>query len=443
MEKKKNSKKKKSEPIIIDTPNKDVIASYIFALSQKKEITMIEQRAILRIVEYAQDYGLHGLSIKDNLRQIDLGLDRVTIAMPITDITLNSHYKPEDVDNALRNLRSRAFIYRYKDKNTDQNISFIAGVLDKAVVEYGKGIVTLHVDNEVWKMITNFSLGFREFELNKALALPTSYALQFYMMMTGQKRPYFMSVEELKDWLGVEPNKYITSDGKHRIDHLEERILIPSKKSLDETCPYSFSYTKIRENPKNPRSKVIGFNFNPVYITKNRDPQLEKAGLLSQLHASTFLSNRVKQILKVKVGMSPKELDSHIQLWEDVSKYLIDPEGTITEIFDRSRAKNPENPIGYLINGLKGEVEQAKKRVEAKSEQPTLFDQPQVEVANLNDGQSLMKAINKIQNKHYKTTFTKEQLQESYSGVDMGMSIHDWAISSGYKYDETKKVYYK
>ena len=145
--------------------------------------------------------------------------------------------------------------------------------------------------------------------------------------------------------------------------------------------------------------------------------------------------------------MSPKELVAHIQLWEDVSKYLIDPEGKITEIFDRSRAKSPENPIGYLINGLKGEVEQAKKRTESKIQQPSLFDQPQVEVANFNDGESLMKSINSVEsktkNKHYKTTFTKEQLQETFSEVDMGMSIHDWALSLGYKYDETKEVYYK
>ena len=190
------AKKKKNDDIIIQTPNKDVIASYIFALSRKKEVTLIEQRAVLRIVEYAQDYGLKGLRIKDNMRQIDLGLDRVKINMPITDIALNSHYKPEDVDKALKDLRSRAFIYRYKDAD-GHPVSLISGVLDKAIVEYGKGTVTLEVDNQVWKMITNFSLGFREFELNKALSLPTSYALQFYMMITGQKRPYFMSVEEL------------------------------------------------------------------------------------------------------------------------------------------------------------------------------------------------------------------------------------------------------
>lgn len=448
--KKKSTKKKKEDIVIIETPNKDVIASYIFALSRKKEISMIEQRAMLRIVEYAQDYGLSGLRIKDNLRQIDLGLDRVTIAMPITDIALTSHYKPEDVENGLKALRSRAFIYRYKDKDTGHPISLIAGVLDKAEVEYGKGMVTLHVDNQVWGMITNFALGFRRFELNKALALPTQYALQFYMMISGQKRPYFMSVEELKDWLGIDPDKYITKDGKHRIDHLEERVLIPSKSALDETCPYSFTYTKIRENPKNSKSKVIGFNFNPVYLPQNRDEELEKARLQAKIHASGYLSRNVRDILMNKVGMTKEQLNSHIDLWENVAKYLIDPELTITKIFDRSRVKNPENPIGYLINALKGEIEDAKKKADAVVKQQSLFEQPNVELASMNDDKSVMDALYRVEKKgrekHYKQTFTEEQLQSTFTAVaerHPGMTLQEWVFSLGYKYDEERKVYFK
>lgn len=439
------AKKKKNDDIIIQTPNKDVIASYIFALSRKKEVTLIEQRAVLRIVEYAQDYGLKGLRIKDNMRQIDLGLDRVKINMPITDIALNSHYKPEDVDKALKDLRSRAFIYRYKDAD-GHPVSLISGVLDKAIVEYGKGTVTLEVDNQVWKMITNFSLGFREFELNKALSLPTSYALQFYMMITGQKRPYFMSVEELKDWLGIDPDKY-TKDGKHRIDHLEERILVPAQKALNETCPYSFTYTKIRENPKNPRSKVIGFNFTPVFLAKNRDPELAKAGLLSRLHSSTFIASRtVRDILRNKIGFSSKELDPHVALFDDVSKFLPDPERTITEIYDRSRATNPTNPKGYLINALRNEVEEAKKGADKKKEpvQTSFLSQPKLDMITISgEVNTVLSALERFTKPKKEIAFKREQLLETYNECHLDISLDEWAKSMGYKWDESRKMFVK
>ena len=38
-----------------------------------------------------------------------------------------------------------------------------------------------------------------------------------------------------------------------------------AKAALDESCPYTFNYVKVRENPNNKRSKVTGFRFYPVY----------------------------------------------------------------------------------------------------------------------------------------------------------------------------------
>ena len=41
----------------------------------------------------------------------------------------------------------------------------------------------------------------------------------------------------------------IPKNGKDRIDHFEERVLKPAKAALDESCPYTFNYVKVRENP--------------------------------------------------------------------------------------------------------------------------------------------------------------------------------------------------
>ncbi|KAB6260280.1 replication initiation protein, partial [Bacteroides xylanisolvens] len=74
-----------------------------------------------------------------------------------------------------------------------------------------------------------------EFELNKALALPTGYSLRFYMLMSGQVYPLDISLENLKDRLGIPADKYKDKNGKDRIDHFEERVLKPAKAALDES----------------------------------------------------------------------------------------------------------------------------------------------------------------------------------------------------------------
>lgn len=64
------------------------------------------------------------------------------------------------------------------------------------------------------------------------------------------------------------------------IDHFEERVLKPAKAALDESCPYTFNYVKVRENPNNKRSKVTGFRFYPVYQPQFRDEELEGKELI-------------------------------------------------------------------------------------------------------------------------------------------------------------------
>lgn len=57
------------------------------------------------------------------------------------------------------------------------------------------GIITFRVSNDLWDVFTKFAKGYREFELNKALALPTGYSLRFYMLMSGQVYPLDISLK--------------------------------------------------------------------------------------------------------------------------------------------------------------------------------------------------------------------------------------------------------
>ena len=48
-----------------------------------------------------------------------------------------------------------------------------------------------------------------------------------------------LSLENLKDRLGIPADKYKDKNGKDRIDHFEERVLKPAKAARDESCPYT------------------------------------------------------------------------------------------------------------------------------------------------------------------------------------------------------------
>ena len=79
--------------------------------------------------------------------------------------------------------------------------SALTGNINNATYTYGSGEIKVEVDNKIWEVLLDFTSGYHRFELNKALALPTTYSLQFYMAMSGQNKPRHMTIEQLKDWL--------------------------------------------------------------------------------------------------------------------------------------------------------------------------------------------------------------------------------------------------
>ena len=64
------------------------------------------------------------------------------------------------------------------------------GFIEKPKAGFKRGLMKFEVDNELWNVFLNFTKGYREFELSKALALSTSYALRFYMLVSGQTKDH-------------------------------------------------------------------------------------------------------------------------------------------------------------------------------------------------------------------------------------------------------------
>lgn len=95
---------------------------------------------------------------------------------------------------ALDSLAGRFFTYE------DDEEWWKCGFISNPKYKKRTGIITFRVSNDLWDVFTKFAKGYREFELNKALALPTGYSLRFYMLMSGQVYPW---IYPLKTWKTV------------------------------------------------------------------------------------------------------------------------------------------------------------------------------------------------------------------------------------------------
>ena len=306
----------------------------------------------LRILKSCQNQ-VQGLKIKDNMHKIEHGLWNVELTMPISDAFF-SNYKVSEVKKTLLSLRERSFEY----DNSETGEWWACGFIEKPEAGFKKGIMKFEVDNRLWDVFMNFTKGYQEFELSKALSLPTSYSLRFYMLISGQKAPIQMTIENFRKWLGIPEDKYIKKDGTHRIDNIEARIIKPTQKELDETCPYSFEYKKIRENPKNPRSKVTHLLFIPKYIQKNRDPELEQKELQAKIGNITgsfgLLDKDVSDYLMFNLNMTKEEINANKALFLNAQKELPNLVEHLADLKERA-ARNGKG-IGWIINGLKGKL---------------------------------------------------------------------------------------
>lgn len=357
--------RKKGITVPITTQNRDVTTTFKFVFGRHPDISIHEQRVLARILEYAgQD--IQGKLMKNVIPTFRRSeWDAVNMELNVKDFMLGSEgWKHEDVENLLQTLSKRFFTYE------DEKVWTEASYISEPFYEKGSGRVTFTVPRLMWWAMKNFAGGYREFELNKALALPTTYSFRFYMLMSGQQKPFEFSIERLFEWLGIpledttildEKGKlknvkaaYRDKNSKFRIDNIEAKVIKPAKEVLDNSCPYSFDYIKLKENERNPRSKVIGFRFYPIYQQKYRDPNLEKKNLLAQIPARHVLHREIYDYLTIQMNFTKDEVNHNKETFITAQEKLADLIGELAILKGKSREK--KNPKGYVINALKGKI---------------------------------------------------------------------------------------
>lgn len=361
--------KKKGITVPISTQNKDVTTTFKFVFGRHPDISIDEQRVLARILEYAGQE-LQGKLMKEVIPTFRRSeWDAVNMELNVKDFMVTDHWKHDEVQKMLEVLSSRLFTYE------DDKVWTTATYISEPFYEKGSGKVTFTVPRLMWWAMKNFAGGYREFELSKALALPTTYSFRFYMLMSGQTRPFNFTIERLFEWLGIpltdttitdkNGNKkevkapYRDKNGKFRIDNIEAKVIKPAKEVLDNSCPYSFDYIKLKENERNPRSKVIGFRFYPVYQPKFRDEELEVKKLQAKVTARFQIDSHVYDYLRYSCGFTSEEINRNKETFITAQEKIADLIGELAILNGKSREKN--NPKGWIINALKGKIKEIGK----------------------------------------------------------------------------------
>lgn len=361
--------KKKGITVPISTQNKDVTTTFKFVFGRHPDISIDEQRVLARILEYAGQE-LQGKLMKEVIPTFRRSeWDAVNMELNVKDFMVTDHWKHDEVQKMLEVLSSRSFTYE------DDKVWTKATYISEPFYEKGSGKVTFTVPRLMWWAMKNFAGGYREFELSKALALPTTYSFRFYMLMSGQTRPFNFTIERLFEWLGIpltdttitdkNGNKkevkapYRDKNGKFRIDNIEAKVIKPAKEVLDNSCPYSFDYIKLKENERNPRSKVIGFRFYPVYQPKFRDEELEVKKLQAKVTARFQIDSHVYDYLRYSCGFTSEEINRNKETFITAQEKIADLIGELAILNGKSREKN--NPKGWIINALKGKIKEIGK----------------------------------------------------------------------------------
>lgn len=358
----KKGTKKVTFPIIA-SPNKDLVVAYEFLKwARQTNMSVHEMRIIIRLIERCNEE-ITGYIWKDyvgsNKPKFEHNLFDVTVTMYAQDIFINSDLKHKEIIQVLDNLSNRSISHDSPEEWW--KVSFCSNPIYKK----GTGIIKFAVGNKLWDMFTAFARGVHEFELNKCLALPTPTAMIFYLMVSKQSKPLVYSIDLLKSMLGIAPDAYKDKDGTDRIDNFEKAVLKPVQEALDNSCPYTFDWDKIRVNPRNPRSKVTGFKIIPIYQPKFRDEHLAKMEALNKLQLK-FWQPAVMNCLLNDFGI-PKEslqMPKNRETITDAIKYIPNfADWLRNDLLPRA---DENKGIGWIIQAIKNETEDCKKQQEVK-----------------------------------------------------------------------------
>jgi len=314
--------------------NKDIIQTYILTLA-KYDANIYVKRILTHIVSASQDY-VEGQKVSSTVVDIEEDLFRnrqyTLDAKEILFGEKDKNYKR--VYDAFDYMQSKFFLY--EDDDIRFRVPFITAVYSKK----SNGLIRFHISELVYKAFTDYTKGFRKYELNVSLSLTSVYSMRLYEVFSGQKTPIIYTIEKLKGMFNIQ-DKY-----KKHTD-LIKRVIEPAKKELDEKSPVSFEYSVIKRG-----AKFHAIKFYPIDISQNRDENLESNDLRQKVNLSWDFDKIERQYLS-SLGFTERQIKNNFQL-------LMQAKHNLDFVYDLSslivKVEGKTNPQGFVIEALRGKL---------------------------------------------------------------------------------------
>lgn len=314
----------------------EVIQSFIYSI-QRAHLNLYQQRILLKVVQFGQSR-LAGVMVSKNLSKWSHDFDNVKIVVPIKEILDDGNKHYDVVISAARQLMGIKIEYW----DTKKNMFWGSPVIYNVRHDSRSGVLRFYVARDLFDALLDFSKGFRQFNLERALSLPSPYASRLYSLLSGQVNPICFSINELKHIFGVEDKYSQTAD-------FIKKIIEPARLVLDSEKCNSFEYVRMREG-----TKVVAILFKPIRREKENTEQLK-----AKVSIGWFLSPELKRYLLQLGQFTLRELEGHKTLLEEFCK-LPNALTLIQEIINRASSKGKGK--GYIINAMKGEVKDYKEK---------------------------------------------------------------------------------
>lgn len=313
--------------------SKDVVQSYTITTAKYK-FSVTEKRIMYRIIESGQDL-IEGRKLRGQIKvQENLLRDR-EVTMGYADI-LEDSSNSRIVRKALLDLTRKLVVWG----DTKQGGAY--NLIERPKWDEVRGLFNFRVPQPIWDaMMLQYEKGFRKYQLETAMNFSSVYSMRLYELISGQIYPITYKVADLKVMLGIE-GKY------QRLYDLKKWVLNVAQKELDETADYGFKY-----QIKGTKNATIMFAPYPI----SRGDRAERERLKRQISISKLVPKEVVDYLKTW-GFTEREIKTHAEVFRDVCRELSDPMLILAEVCAKSRTK--ENPKGWVINALRGKLDDAK-----------------------------------------------------------------------------------
>ena len=299
----------------------------------KGDMNLYEVRIFMLIVEQAQTV-IESEKLKSIVGKAFCS-DRLNInfAVQMNRLVANRHHYKVVLDACER--LSKRFV-KIRDEQGGRRL--MSPFLYNIILEEGSGILRFSVAHWLVDYILDFTRGVCRYDLEVALSFRSAFVARLYMLCAGQSRKFAVSIDFLKQFLGVEEKYQQTA-------MFLRRCIDPAVKEIEKKNVSGFTYEKV----SGARGKVEKLILIPV----KRGQEAERRRL-GQGSLSVFAPSVMTQYLSMTCGFSNRELSANKEVLGELSKKENWQE-ILTRIVKFARAK--ENPKRYIIGALKKEMQ--------------------------------------------------------------------------------------